>query len=68
MDLNDFDYHLPERLIAQHPQPERGQSRMLVLRRDSSVIEHRAFRDLSQYMQAGDCLVINIIISVAFYI
>jgi S-adenosylmethionine:tRNA ribosyltransferase-isomerase len=59
MDLNDFDYHLPENLIAQHPRPERGQSRLLVLHRDTSAIEHRVFKDLSQYMQNGDCLVVN---------
>ena len=59
MDLNDFDYDLPAERIAQHPRPERGQSRLLVLHRDGSGIEHRTFSDLSQYMQAGDCLVIN---------
>ena len=59
MDLNDFDYELPAERIAQHPRPERGQSRLLVLHRDGSGIEHRTFSDLSQYIQAGDCLVIN---------
>jgi len=59
MDLSDFNYHLPPERIAQHPRPERGQSRLLVLHRGTSDIEHRAFTDLSQYMQAGDCLVIN---------
>jgi S-adenosylmethionine:tRNA ribosyltransferase-isomerase len=54
----DFDYHLPPELIAQTPLP-RGESRLLVLNRASGQIEFRRFGDLSEYLQAGDVLVIN---------
>jgi len=59
MDVALFDYDLPPELIAQHPPPERGDSRMLVLSRADGTIAHRSFRDLPQYLRAGDCLVIN---------
>jgi len=59
MDLNDFDYLLPEELIAQRPRPRRGQSRLLVLHRPDGRIEHRQFADLPEYLQPGDILVIN---------
>jgi S-adenosylmethionine:tRNA ribosyltransferase-isomerase len=59
MDLNDFDYLLPEELIAQHPRPQRGQSRLLVLHRRDGRIEHRHFADLVEYLRTGDVLVIN---------
>ena len=59
MDLNDFDYSLPEELIAQHPRPRRGQSRLLVLHRSDGRIEHKRFTDLIEYFQPGDVLVIN---------
>jgi S-adenosylmethionine:tRNA ribosyltransferase-isomerase len=59
MDLSDFEYHLPEGLIAQFPLRERGQSRLLVLRRDTSHIEHRRFSNLADYLRSGDCLVVN---------
>jgi S-adenosylmethionine:tRNA ribosyltransferase-isomerase len=59
MDLPDFNYHLPEELIAQYPPLQRGQSRLLVLHRDSCQIEHRKFADLCHYLQRGDCLVLN---------
>ena len=53
-----FDYDLPPELIAQHPKP-RGESRLLVLHRESGRIEHRAFSDMGDYLQAGDTLVLN---------
>ena len=53
-----FDYHLPPELIAQTPKP-RGDSRLLVLRRDSGQIEHRRFPDLLEYVHSGDALVLN---------
>ena len=59
MDLSDFDYDLPRELIAQYPPPERGQSRLLVLQRDTSQIEHKSFADLPGYLHRGDCLVLN---------
>ncbi|MCX6378041.1 MAG: tRNA preQ1(34) S-adenosylmethionine ribosyltransferase-isomerase QueA [Armatimonadetes bacterium] len=53
-----FDYHLPPELIAQTPAP-RGQSRLLVLHRKTGHIEHRRFEDLTEYLSAGDTLVMN---------
>jgi S-adenosylmethionine:tRNA ribosyltransferase-isomerase len=55
----DFDYDLPPELIAQAPAPQRDQSRLLVLRRDSGKVEHRTFRDLPEYFRSGDVLVLN---------
>jgi len=59
MILSDFDYHLPDELIAQEPLADRAGSRMLVVRRDTGAFEDRLFRDLPSYLQAGDCLVLN---------
>lgn len=59
MRVSDFDYYLPEQLIAQHPLPIRDQSRMLVYHRQSKIIEHRIFSDIHEYLNPGDCLVIN---------
>jgi S-adenosylmethionine:tRNA ribosyltransferase-isomerase len=55
----DFDYHLPPELIASEPLPDRAASRMMVVNRESGTIEHRSFRDLPQYVQAGDLFVFN---------
>ncbi len=55
----DYDFELPPELIADRPLPERDASRMLVLHRESGVIEHRAFRDLPGYLQPGDLAVLN---------
>jgi len=55
----DFDYELPQELIAQAPAVQRDQSRLLVLNRDSGHVEHRRFRDLLEYLRAGDVLVLN---------
>jgi len=57
--VSDFDYELPASLIAQEPLPERDQSRLLVLHRQSGTMEHRVFRDLVDYLRAGDALVVN---------
>ena len=59
MKIEEFDYPLPTALIAQYPPPQRGQSRLLVLRRDSGEVEHRAFQDLPDYLRSGDLLVTN---------
>jgi len=59
MRLTDFDYHLPEELIAQEPPAERDGARMLVLHRASQRFEDRLFRDLPEYLLRGDCLVLN---------
>jgi S-adenosylmethionine:tRNA ribosyltransferase-isomerase len=55
----DFDFALPFELVAQAPVPERDQSRLLVLHRNSDRIEHRRFFDLPEYLNAGDVLVLN---------
>jgi len=57
--LSDFDYHLPPNLIAQEPLPDRAASRMLVLHRAGQRWEDRSFRDLPEFLQSGDCLVLN---------
>lgn len=54
-----FDYPLPERLIAQVPAPRRDESRLLVVDRVSRRLEHRHFRDLTEYLKAGDTLFRN---------
>ena len=55
----DFDFKLPPELIAQAPTPQRDQSRLLVLHRDSARVEHRRFRDLLEYLLPGDVLALN---------
>jgi S-adenosylmethionine:tRNA ribosyltransferase-isomerase len=57
--LSQFDYHLPEELIAQYPLADRAASRMLVLHRLERRWEDRAFRDLPEFLRPGDCLVLN---------
>jgi S-adenosylmethionine:tRNA ribosyltransferase-isomerase len=57
--LSDFDYHLPEKSIAQEPLADRAASRMLVVDRASGAWEDRAFRDFPSYLKPGDCVVIN---------
>jgi S-adenosylmethionine:tRNA ribosyltransferase-isomerase len=57
--LSDYDYPLPESLIAKRPLPERDESRMMVLHRDSETIEHRKFRDLKTFLRPDDLLVLN---------
>jgi len=57
--LSDFDYHLPEELIAQHPAAIRDQSRLLVLNRADGKVSHRHFYDLPTYLVPGDTLVFN---------
>lgn len=55
----DFDYHLPEELIATRPLPERAASRMMVVHRTTGLIEHRLFLDLPEYLKADDLLILN---------
>jgi S-adenosylmethionine:tRNA ribosyltransferase-isomerase len=55
----DYDYTLPDELIARHPLPRREDSRMLVLHRDSQTIEHRRFADFPTYLREGDLVVLN---------
>src|SRR6185437_5048431 len=56
--LSDYDYHLPEELIAQRPAEPRDSSRLFVIHRDSGRFEHRRFTDLPEYV-AGNLLVAN---------
>lgn len=59
MDLKDFNYDLPEELIAQDPLEDRSSSRLMVLHKDTGRIEHKIFRNIIDYLNPGDCLVIN---------
>lgn len=59
MDVKDFDYELPQELIAQDPLPDRSASRLMVLNRRTGAVEHRHFRDILGYLREGDCLVLN---------
>ena len=59
MKTSDFFYNLPQELIAQTPLEPRDSSRMMVLRRDSDVIEHKHFYDIIDYLDEGDCLIVN---------
>lgn len=59
MKTHDFWYDLPEELIAQTPLEKRDNSRLMVLDRDSGAIEHRHFYDVIDFLQPGDCLVMN---------
>jgi len=56
---SDFDFDLPDELIAQRPPPERGQSRLLVLSRETGAIEHTSFAQLADHLQPGDVIVVN---------
>lgn len=59
MKTSDFDYELPEELIAQHPAVQRDHSRLLVMDKFTGAVEHRVFRDIVNYLHAGDVLVLN---------
>lgn len=59
MKLSDFDYYLPEELIAQHPANKRDESRLLVLHKETGEIEHKHFFDIIDYLHKGDVLVRN---------
>ena len=59
MNIAEYDYALPEDLIAQHPAEPRDASRLMVVHRRGGVIEHRAFRDIVDYLAPADTLVLN---------
>lgn len=59
MDVKDFDFYLPEELIAQHPLEKRDTSRLMVLDKESGEITHRTFHDIIEYLNKGDTLVLN---------
>ena len=57
--VSDFDFHLPEELIAQEPLPDRAASRMLVLNRETGAVRDDQFRSLPEHLHSGDVLVLN---------
>jgi S-adenosylmethionine:tRNA ribosyltransferase-isomerase len=59
VNVSDFDYHLPESLIAQNPSDRRDGSRLMVVNRSEGSIDHRKFSDFPDLLHAGDCLVVN---------
>jgi S-adenosylmethionine:tRNA ribosyltransferase-isomerase len=59
MQISDFDYSLPNELIAKHPPAVRGQSRLLVMDRTTGSIEHRKYYDVIDYLKPGDVVVLN---------
>lgn len=59
MTTKDFYYDLPPELIAQHPLEDRTSSRLLCMNRETGEIQHRHFRDIVEYLNPGDCLVMN---------
>ncbi len=59
MKVSDFNYELPEELIAQHPYDKRDEARLMLLNKKEEKIEHKLFKDVIDYLNPGDCLVIN---------
>ena len=59
MKVSEFNYDLPEELIAQHPYDKRDEARLMVLDRENKTIENKIFKDVIDYLNPGDCLVIN---------
>jgi S-adenosylmethionine:tRNA ribosyltransferase-isomerase len=59
MNVKDFDFYLPEELIAQHPLEQRDSSRLMVLDKETGQINHKRFHDIVKYLNQGDTLVLN---------
>ncbi|WP_173916028.1 tRNA preQ1(34) S-adenosylmethionine ribosyltransferase-isomerase QueA [Halobacillus sp. Marseille-Q1614] len=59
MDIKQYDFDLPEELIAQVPLRDRSSSKLMVLDRKKETINHRSFKDIKEYLKKGDCLVLN---------
>ena len=59
MKTSDFYYELPQELIAQDPLEDRSASRLLVLDKETGKMEHHTFKEIVNYLNPGDCLVIN---------
>jgi S-adenosylmethionine:tRNA ribosyltransferase-isomerase len=57
--VKDFYFELPKELIAQHPLEKRDESRLMILNKKSGEVEHRVFKDIIDYLNPGDCLVLN---------
>ena len=59
MDVQEFNYNLPENLIAQTPLEKRDESRLMILNKQEQTIEHKTFKDIIDYLKPGDVLVRN---------
>ncbi|NMM61205.1 tRNA preQ1(34) S-adenosylmethionine ribosyltransferase-isomerase QueA [Clostridium sp. P21] len=59
MKVTDFDFYLPEELIAQSPLEKRDEARLMTLNKNNGEIEHKIFKDIIDYLEPGDCLVLN---------
>ena len=59
MNVKDFEFYLPEELIAQHPLEQRDSSRLMVLDKETGKIDHKTFHDIVEYLNEGDTLVLN---------
>lgn len=59
MKVSDFNYNLPEELIAQVPLEKRDESRLMILNKENQTIEHKSFKNIIDYLEEGDCLVRN---------
>lgn len=59
MKVSDFNYELPEELIAQHPYDKRDEARLMVIDKNTHTMEHKFFNHIIDYLEPGDCLVIN---------
>ena len=59
MNVSDFNYELPKELIAQDPLEKRSESGLMVLDKETGEVTHKHFYDISEYINEGDCLVIN---------
>lgn len=59
MKLSQFDFELPEHLLAQYPLDQRDDSKLMVIHKDTGEVEHRKFRDILDYFDEGDCFVMN---------
>ena len=59
MNLHDFYYELPQELIAQDPLEDRSGSRLLLLDKETGKTEHHIFKEIINYLNPGDCLVVN---------
>ncbi len=59
MRIEEFDYPLPNALIAQYPSPQRGETSLMILHRETGGIEHRAFGEITKHLNSGDLLVMN---------
>ncbi|HRP60824.1 MAG TPA: S-adenosylmethionine:tRNA ribosyltransferase-isomerase, partial [Vicingus sp.] len=59
MKLSKFKFDLPAELLAEHPTPERDESRLMVVHRSTGEIEHKLFKDLINYFDDGDLMIMN---------